>query len=183
MHAPHRSQPATAALARLLTAASRPVCFPRCSPTHLKHPTMADKRIGFIGAGQMAEALARGFIAKGVCKAEHVFATDPVQVGWRPPPATQPVQRSHSPRAVLVACGFGSLERAHQCLRPCRSARRCSAPLVPTPPTATSRWAGGQLPSSAVAASRLAGVCHAGQRNASRRAPATPTGPRLPPLA
>lgn len=38
-----------------------------------------DKRIGFIGAGQMAEALARGFIAKGVCRAEHVFATDPVQ--------------------------------------------------------------------------------------------------------
>jgi pyrroline-5-carboxylate reductase len=39
---------------------------------------MADKRIGFIGAGQMAEALARGFINKGVCKAEHMWATDPV---------------------------------------------------------------------------------------------------------
>ncbi|KAL4857901.1 Pyrroline-5-carboxylate reductase [Chlorella vulgaris] len=39
---------------------------------------MADKRIGFIGAGQMAEALARGFINKGVCKAKHMWATDPV---------------------------------------------------------------------------------------------------------
>ena len=38
-----------------------------------------EKRIGFIGAGQMAEALARGFIAKGICRAEHMFATDPVQ--------------------------------------------------------------------------------------------------------
>lgn len=39
-----------------------------------------DKRIGFIGAGQMAEALARGFIGKGVCRADQVFATDVVQV-------------------------------------------------------------------------------------------------------
>lgn len=35
-----------------------------------------DKRVGFIGAGQMAEALARGFINKGVIKAENVYATD-----------------------------------------------------------------------------------------------------------
>lgn len=71
----------------------------------LSIPTqIMDKKIGFIGAGQMAEALARGFIAKGVCKAKDVFATDPVQerkevfrsfgtnpvdgnveVGWLPP--------------------------------------------------------------------------------------------------
>lgn len=38
----------------------------------------SDKRIGFIGAGQMAEALARGFIGKGVAKAENVYATDVV---------------------------------------------------------------------------------------------------------
>lgn len=37
-----------------------------------------DKRIGFIGAGQMAEALARAFIAQGVCRAEQIFATDVV---------------------------------------------------------------------------------------------------------
>lgn len=36
------------------------------------------ERIGFIGAGQMAEALARGLIAKGVVKAENIFATDPM---------------------------------------------------------------------------------------------------------
>lgn len=39
---------------------------------------MDGKKVGFIGAGQMAEALARGFIAKGVCKAEQVYATDVV---------------------------------------------------------------------------------------------------------
>lgn len=38
-----------------------------------------EKKVGFIGAGQMAEALARGFIAKGVVKAEDMVATDPVQ--------------------------------------------------------------------------------------------------------
>ncbi|KAI7843958.1 hypothetical protein COHA_002496 [Chlorella ohadii] len=37
-----------------------------------------DKRIGFIGAGQMAEALARAFIAQGVCRADQIFATDVV---------------------------------------------------------------------------------------------------------
>ena len=36
------------------------------------------KRIGFIGAGQMAEALARGFISKGVVEASSMIATDPV---------------------------------------------------------------------------------------------------------
>lgn len=42
---------------------------------------MADtKIIGFIGAGQMAEALARGFINKGIAKAENIRATDPMEV-------------------------------------------------------------------------------------------------------
>ena len=38
-----------------------------------------EKRVGFIGAGQMAEALARGFIARGVVKASDMVATDPVE--------------------------------------------------------------------------------------------------------
>ncbi|CAL5227207.1 g10125 [Coccomyxa viridis] len=38
-----------------------------------------EKRVGFIGAGQMAEALARGFISKGVVKASDMIATDPVK--------------------------------------------------------------------------------------------------------
>ena len=38
-----------------------------------------EKRVGFIGAGQMAEALARGFISKGVVKASDMVATDPVK--------------------------------------------------------------------------------------------------------
>lgn len=37
------------------------------------------KTVGFIGAGQMAEALARGFVAKGVLKASEISATDPSQ--------------------------------------------------------------------------------------------------------
>jgi pyrroline-5-carboxylate reductase len=39
---------------------------------------LGNKRVGFIGAGQMAEALARGFINKSVVKAENICATDPV---------------------------------------------------------------------------------------------------------
>jgi pyrroline-5-carboxylate reductase len=38
-----------------------------------------NRSVGFIGAGQMAEALARGFIARGVVKASAMVATDPVQ--------------------------------------------------------------------------------------------------------
>lgn len=41
---------------------------------------MDSKRIGFIGAGQMAEALARGFINKNIIKASNVYATDIMQV-------------------------------------------------------------------------------------------------------
>eukprot|EP00959_Pyramimonas_sp_CCMP1952_P352792 7391507-Pyramimonas_sp.AAC.1 len=35
-----------------------------------------DKRIGFFGAGQMCEALAKGFISADVAKAELMTATD-----------------------------------------------------------------------------------------------------------
>lgn len=38
---------------------------------------MLTRRVGFIGAGQMAEALARGFIAKGVLQAGDITANDP----------------------------------------------------------------------------------------------------------
>jgi len=41
--------------------------------------TMLPKRIGFIGAGQMAEALAKGFISKGVSQPENMLCTDPSQ--------------------------------------------------------------------------------------------------------
>ncbi|KAK9841115.1 hypothetical protein WJX74_000217 [Apatococcus lobatus] len=41
-------------------------------------PEQISKKLGFIGAGQMAEALARGFIDKGVVKADTVHCTDPV---------------------------------------------------------------------------------------------------------
>ena len=37
-----------------------------------------NQRVGFIGAGQMAEALARGFVARGVVTVSAITATDPV---------------------------------------------------------------------------------------------------------
>jgi pyrroline-5-carboxylate reductase len=37
-----------------------------------------DKRIGFMGSGQMAEALAKGLINKGVVTARQICCTDPV---------------------------------------------------------------------------------------------------------
>lgn len=36
-----------------------------------------DKRIGFMGAGQMAEALARGLIDRGVVQASQICCSDP----------------------------------------------------------------------------------------------------------
>jgi hypothetical protein len=36
-----------------------------------------NKRIGFMGAGQMAEALARGLIDKGVVQASQICCSDP----------------------------------------------------------------------------------------------------------
>ncbi len=37
------------------------------------------RSIGFIGAGQMAEALARGFVDKGVAQADNMWCTDPAK--------------------------------------------------------------------------------------------------------
>lgn len=46
----------------------------------LSIPAMpSETKIGFIGAGQMAEALARGFINQNMVEAGHVFCTDPVE--------------------------------------------------------------------------------------------------------
>ena len=42
------------------------------------HTMSLNKRVGFIGAGQMAEALARGFVARGVVTVSAITATDPV---------------------------------------------------------------------------------------------------------
>ncbi len=37
------------------------------------------QKTGFIGAGQMAQALARGFVDKGLLKPEQIYAADPAQ--------------------------------------------------------------------------------------------------------
>lgn len=42
-------------------------------------PEMQGKKISFIGAGRMAEALARGIVRKGIVKAEDIFASDILQ--------------------------------------------------------------------------------------------------------
>lgn len=56
--------------------------FLRCLPTLLviiaQLLAMAiTKRIGFLGSGQMAEALARGMIAKGVVTSDQLHCSDP----------------------------------------------------------------------------------------------------------
>ena len=40
-------------------------------------PTPLNKRIGFIGSGQMAEALARGLLDRGIIKGEQISCSDP----------------------------------------------------------------------------------------------------------
>jgi hypothetical protein len=41
-------------------------------------PPLVDRRIGFMGSGQMAEALAKGLINKGVVTPNQICCTDPV---------------------------------------------------------------------------------------------------------
>lgn len=43
-------------------------------------PQELPQRIGFIGAGQMAEALARGFVAQGISSPAKMRCTDPNDV-------------------------------------------------------------------------------------------------------
>lgn len=58
---------------------SRPHC-PRCRCRQIKTTSMPiDKKVGFMGAGQMAEALARGLINKGILHPGNIVCTDPVQ--------------------------------------------------------------------------------------------------------
>ena len=42
---------------------------------------MITQNIGFIGAGQMARALARGFVSAGLVTAEQIVASDPLEAG------------------------------------------------------------------------------------------------------
>jgi len=49
------------------------------APASSSAPAPITERIGFLGAGQMAEALARGLIAKGVVRPAQLVCTDPVQ--------------------------------------------------------------------------------------------------------
>lgn len=36
-------------------------------------------KIGFLGCGKMAQAMAKGFISAGLAKGENIFANDPVK--------------------------------------------------------------------------------------------------------
>jgi len=82
------------------------------------------KKIGFIGAGQMAEALARGFAARGIAAPGDMWATDPVaarravfadfgatavesNVEVRVPPATSRLDRPMAPSVLLLALQVG----------------------------------------------------------------------------
>lgn len=59
-----------------------------------------DKRVGFIGAGQMAEALARGFINKGVVRADQVGAASEPTGGSCLPGSRQFAGKLPAPRAT-----------------------------------------------------------------------------------
>ncbi|MPC97532.1 hypothetical protein E2C01_092850 [Portunus trituberculatus] len=52
----------------------QPACSDRrASPSHLPHnPSMSSLRIGFIGAGNMAQALAKGLISSGESNQDYV---------------------------------------------------------------------------------------------------------------
>lgn len=68
------------------------------------------QNIGFIGAGMMAEALAKGFVSKGVIQAGQVYCHDPSA-------ARQEVFRSmganpcQSGAEVCVCCGAARARR------------------------------------------------------------------------
>lgn len=70
---------------------------------------MDDKKIGFLGAGQMAEALARGFINKGVIKAENIRATDPMA-------ERKEVFRSFKAVALDTSMQVGARCGCHSCI-------------------------------------------------------------------
>ncbi len=57
---------------------------------------MQQQTIGFIGAGQMARALAAGFVKAGLVSAERIVASDPV------PAAAQAFQQALAPARVLA---------------------------------------------------------------------------------
>lgn len=67
---------------RSARSSDTPLPFPDCTaePLPLRPPSMGpiDKRIGFMGSGQMAEALAKGLINKGVVTPNQICCTDPV---------------------------------------------------------------------------------------------------------
>jgi hypothetical protein len=95
-----------------------------------------DKRIGFIGAGQMAEALARGFISKGVVKAENIFATDPMAERKEVFRSfkTNPVDSNIEVRCTHCTPALGLLAGAQP-----GAAVRATPPRSPRPPPAL-RW-------------------------------------------
>lgn len=66
---------------------------------------MSSPRIGFIGAGQMAQALARGWLTTGQCTAEQLCAYDPY-------PGSVQAFRSAVPGAQLLPDNRGVVERS-----------------------------------------------------------------------
>ena len=79
-----------------------------------------DKRVGFIGAGQMAEALARGFINKGVVRADQVGA------GW----AGVGSRPAGGGRLLVVALAWKPAGRAEAVCQS-RTSRQQSLPVIP----------------------------------------------------
>lgn len=63
---------------------------------------MTSKRIGFVGAGQMARALASGLVRSGQAKGDAIIAFDPVAAAWEEFAAAVPqARRATSNRQVV----------------------------------------------------------------------------------
>ena len=65
---------------------------------------MIENNLGFLGAGNMAEALIRGFLETGVCSAQRLWVADvnPVRLAWMS--RTLGVQSTPDNIQLLTAC-------------------------------------------------------------------------------
>jgi pyrroline-5-carboxylate reductase len=61
---------------------------------------MLKQTIGFIGAGQMARALAQGFVAAGLLADKQIIAADPISKSYSPVRASPAVMSTWPSKAT-----------------------------------------------------------------------------------
>ena len=136
----------------------------------------APPRLGFIGAGRMATALARGFVAQGLASAEQMIASDPL------PAAAQEFARETGAKTTAdnaqVAAAVGRLFLAVKPQQMAAGAGRSCAASSPAKQLVVSIAAGIRL---AALAEWLGAGPAAGPRDAQHALPGRPRGLRLLP--